>query len=203
MYQQERRWLAAGVFERIAHDLRMLVRVFSERNEQPSAVIFDARTLQSTPESGGRACYDGHKKKNGSKVHIAVDTLGNLLALHVSAANEDDRAMVVELAESVQAVTDTNVKAAFVDQGYTGVLAHLDAEDQGIELILVKHREAKRGFLLLPRRWVMERAFGWLGRFRRLTRDYERLPETLAGWHWVAFIALMLGRLMFQSAYRL
>ena len=200
VYQQARRWLAAGVFEHIAHDLRMLVRVFSERHEQPSAVIFDARTLQSTPESGARAGYDGHKKKNGSKVHIAVDTLGNLLALHVSAANEDDRAMVNELAESVQQVTDVNVKTAFVDQGYTGALAHMDAADRGIELILVKHHEAKRGFLLLPRRWVVERTFGWLGRFRRLTRDYERLPETLAGWHWVAFIALLLGRLQFQSA---
>lgn len=200
VYQQARRWLDSGVLEQIAHDLRMLVRVFSERNEQPSAVIFDARTLQSTPESGARAGYDGHKKKNGSKVHIVVDTLGNLLALHISAANEDDRAMVGELAESVQAVTDNNVKAAFVDQGYTGELARLDADDQGIELILVKHREAKRGFLLLPRRWVVERTFGWLGRFRRLARDYERLPQTLAGWHWVAFIALWLGRLHFQSA---
>jgi transposase len=200
VYQQARRWLSAGVFEQIVHDLRIIVRVLSEKEQQPTAVIFDARTLQSTPESGGRAGYDGHKKKNGSKVHIAVDTLGNLLALQVSAANEQERAMVSELAESVQTVTEKNVKVAFVDQGYTGALASMDAADQGIELILVKHHEAKRGFLLLPRRWVVERTFGWLGRFRRLARDYERLPQTLAAWHWVAFIALLLGKLGFQSA---
>ncbi|MFL5341233.1 MAG: transposase, partial [Gemmataceae bacterium] len=72
--------------------------------------------------------------------------------------------------------------------------------EHGVELIVVKHHEAKKGFVLLPRRWVVERTFAWLGRFRRLARDYERLPETLAGWHWVAFIALLLGQLGFQSA---
>ena len=200
VYQQARRWLHNGVFEQIAHDLRIILRVFSEREHQPSAVIFDARTMLSTPESGGRAGYDGHKKKNGSKVHIAVDTLGNLLALQVTAADEQERALVGELAAKVQEVTGAKVEVAFVDQGYTGTKPADDAAEQGIELIVVKHHEAKRGFLLLPRRWVVERTFGWLGRFRRLARDYERLPQTLAAWHWVAFIALLLGRLAFQSA---
>jgi transposase len=79
VYQQARRWLQAGVFEQITHDLRVIVRLVAERAAQPSAVILDGRTLQSTPESGGRAGYDGAKKRNGSKVHAAVDTLGNLL----------------------------------------------------------------------------------------------------------------------------
>jgi transposase len=142
----------------------------------------------------------GHKKKNGCKVHIAVDTLGNLLALHVTAANWQERAVVGELAEKVQEVTSANVEVTFVDQGYTGAQAADDAAEHGIELMVVAHHQAKRGFVLLPRRWVVERTFGWLGRLRRLTRDYDRLTETLAGWHWVAFIALMLGRLRFQSA---
>jgi transposase len=106
VYQQARRWTTAGVFETVVHDLRMLLRVFSERHPDPTAVIFDARTLQSTPESGGRAGYHGHKKKNGSKVHIAVDTLGNLLAIHVTAANEQERAIAGELAAKVQEVSD-------------------------------------------------------------------------------------------------
>jgi transposase len=200
VYQQARRWLDNGVFELIAHDLRAIVRVLAERQPDPSAVIFDARTLQSTPESGSRAGFDGHKKKNGSKVHAAVDTMGNLLALHVSPANDQERDFAAGLAEDVQEVTGGTVKVAFVDQGYTGEVTAEDAAEQGVELIVVKHHEAKRGFVLLPRRWVVERPFGWLGRFRRLARDYERLPETLAAWHWVAFIALMLGQLGLQSA---
>ena len=80
VYQQTQRWLEAGVFETIVHDLRMLMREIEGRNAQPSAAIFDSRTLQSTPESGARAGYDGHKKRKGSKVHLAVDTLGHLLA---------------------------------------------------------------------------------------------------------------------------
>src|SRR5215831_4624396 len=192
VYQQARRWVAARVFEEITHDLRMILRMVSEREAQPSAVIMDGRTLQSTPESGGRAGYDGAKKKNGSKVHAAVDTLGHLLALKVTAANEQERAQVAELAAQVQEVTGGTVEIAYVDQGYTGADPVQQASDQGIQLEVVKHTEAKKGFVLLPRRWVIERTFGWLGRFRRLTRDYERLATTLANWHWLAFLTLIL-----------
>jgi transposase len=200
VYQQARRWLQAGAFEQVAHDLRAIGRVLAERQPDPSAVIFDARTLQSTPESGDRAGFDGHKKRKGSKIHAAVDTLGHLLALHVGPADMQERDFAPGLAEAVQDATGGSVKVAFVDQGYTGEATAADVAEQGVELIVVKHHEAKKGFVLLPRRWVVERTFGWLGRFRRLARDYERLPETLAAWHWVAFIALMLGRLGLQSA---
>src|ERR1700749_1801865 len=105
VYQQTQRWLKAGVFENIVHDLRALLRLAHGRKAQPSATILDSRTLQSTPESGARAGYDGAKRKKGSKVHIAVDTLGQLLALHVTPANEQDRVQVAELAEQVQAGT--------------------------------------------------------------------------------------------------
>ena len=199
VYQQARRWIAAGVFEAITHDLRQMVRLIEDREPQPTAAILDGRTLQSTPESGGRAGYDGAKKKNGSKVHIAVDTLGNLLALKVTAANEQERAQVAELTARVQEVTGKTVEIAFVDQGYTGEAAADAAKTNGIKLEVVKHTEAKKGFVLLPRRWVVERTFGWLGRFRRLARDYERLTETLAGWHWVAFLTLLLPKIGFNS----
>jgi transposase len=199
VYQQARRWRDAGVFEIITHDLREMVRMLQERGPNPTAVVMDARTLQSTPESGGRAGFDGHKKKNGSKVHIAVDTLGHLLALVTTPANEQERTQVAALASEVQATCGQSVQVAFVDQGYTGENAAQEAKEHGIQLEVVKHTEAKRGFVLLPRRWVVERTFGWLGRFRRLARDYERLTKTLEAWHWVAAMLLLL-RNYFSSA---
>ncbi len=192
VYQQARRWTEARAFEQAAHDLRAMIRLTQERGPHPTAVVMDGRTLQSTPESGGRAGFDGHKKKQGSKVHIAVDTLGHLLALITTPANEQERAQVAALAEEVQARCGQSVQIAFVDQGYTGEGAALAAQQQGIRLEVVKHTEAKRGFVLLPRRWVVERTLGWLGRFRRLARDYERLTETLQSWHWVAALVLFL-----------
>src|ERR1700676_2348671 len=105
VYQQTRRWIRAGCFEIMVEDLGSLLREFSERKPQPTAMVVDSRTVQSTPESGARAGYDGAKRRKGSKVHAAVDTLGNLLALHVTAANEQDRAQVEKLAEEVQRIT--------------------------------------------------------------------------------------------------
>ena len=199
VYQQARRWNDARAFEGAAHDLRQLIRLANDRGSQPTAVIMDGRTLQSTPESGGRAGFDGHKKKHGSKVHAAVDSLGNLLALVTTPANEQERAQVAALAREVQQVCQQSVQVAFVDQGYTGQNAAQAAQEQGIRLEVVKHAEAKRGLVLLPRRWVVERTFAWLGRFRRLARDYERLDQTLKAWHWGAALALGLQN-YFSSA---
>ena len=193
--QQAERWRKAGCFETMVHDLRELLRLLQERNPRPTAAIFDGRTMQSSPESGARAGYDGHKRKKGSKVHLAVDTLGHLLAVLVTPANEQERAQVAELAKQVQAATQKSVHLAYVDQGYTGEKAADAAAAQGIDLEVVKLAEAKRGFVLLPRRWVVERSFAWLARFRRLSRDYERLPATLAGLHWLAFACLLLSNL--------
>lgn len=193
VYQQTQRWIKARCFEAMAHDLRVVLREAGERDGAPTAAILDSRTLQSTPESGARAGFDGHKKRKGSKVHAAVDTLGHLLALKVTPANEQDRAQVADLSRAVQEATGQNVQVAFVDQGYTGQEPAMAAAEQGIELEVVKHHEAKRGFVLLPRRWVVERSFAWAARFRRLARDYERLATTLAGYHWLAFVSLMLN----------
>jgi len=181
VYQQTQRWLRAGCFEDMVCDLRSIIRVAQGRQGQPSAVILDGRTIQSTCESGPRAGYDGYKRKRGSKVHMAVDTLGQLLAVHVTPANEQERAQVAELSRQVQQVTGQTVKVAFADQGYTGEEAAQAARDEGIDLQVIKLQEAKKGFV-----------FGWLNRFRRLARDYERLPETLAGLHFVVFAMLML-----------
>lgn len=196
VYDQAQRWIRAGVFEAMAHDLRTILRVVLEqRKGQPSATIFDSRTVQSTPESGARAGYDGYKRRKGSKVHIAVDTLGYLLAIKVTAANQQDRAQVADLTQRVQEVTKQNVQLAYVDQGYTGEEPAAAAAQNGIRLEVVKLAEAKRGFVLLPRRWVVERSFAWAARFRRLARDYERLASTFAGLHWLAFASLLLNTL--------
>jgi transposase len=192
VYQQTQRWLKAGVFEEMIHDLRVLLRLSEGRASEPSAAIVDSRTLRSTSESGHRGGYDGHKGKKGSKVHAAVDTLGHLLALRVSPANEDDREEVKKLSEEIQEATAEKVELAYVDQGYKGERAAGFAAEHGIRLEVVKHKEAKRGFVLLPRRWVVERDFAWASRFRRLVKDCERLPETVAGLHFVAFACLFL-----------
>ena len=183
VYQQMRRWMDAGCFETIVHDLRVLLRRMAGRAASPTAVILDSRTLQSTAESGSRAGYDGHKRRKGSKVHAAVDTLGELLALAVTPANDQDRAQVAQLAAAVQEVTGETVELAYVDAAYTGSEPAAAAQANGIELVVVKLPGAKRGFVLLPRRWVVERSFAWASRFRRLARDYERLPSVLAGLH--------------------
>jgi transposase len=121
---------------------------------------------------------------------------GLSLTLHGTPADEQDRAQVEQLAQAVQSVTGQSVTLAYVDQGYTGETAREEANAHGIALEVVKHTEAKRGFVLLPRRWVVERSFAWAARFRRLARDYERLTQTLAGFHYLAFACLMLHKIV-------
>ena len=196
VYQQWRRWMAAGCFEALVDDMRAIVRVAQGKSGTPSAAIIDGRTLQSTPESGERAGYDGYKRRKGSKVHMAVDTLGHLLAVTVTPANEQERSQVKAVCEQVQQATGSSVKLMWADQGYTGEQAKNDAQACGIELQVVKLSEAKKGFVLLPRRWVVERSFGWMARFRRLSRDFERMPEVLAGLHFVAFAILMIPKVV-------
>ncbi len=194
VYQQTQRWLSAGVFEAMVHDLRALLRLAKGRDKEPTAAILDSRTLRSTPESGNRSGYDGAKRKRGSKVHAAVDTLGHLLALRVTPADEHDREQIEKLAEAIQEASGDSVQLAYVDQGYTGERPAEEAAEHGIHLEVVKHQGAKRGFVLLPRRWVVERDFAWASRFRRLLKDYERLPQTVAGLHFVALACLFLQR---------
>ena len=123
------------------------------------------------------------------------------MALHITPANEQDRAQVGELAQQVQEVTGNSVEVAFGDQGYIGDEPAQAAEDQGLRLIVVKLPEAKKGLVLLPRRWVVERSFGWMARFRHLARDYERLPETLGGLSYLVFAIMMAENFIQLMAY--
>jgi len=165
--------------------LRMLARMIAQRGAHPTAVILDSHTMQSTPESGGRAGYDGYKRRKGSKIHIAVDTLGHLLALKVTPANEQDREQVADLIQQVQQATRDKVQSAFADQGYTGEAAAAQPAKHAVHLEVVKLQEAKRGFVLLPRRWVVERSFGWAARFPRLLatpNDWRLRYPVFTGW---------------------
>lgn len=128
--------------------------------------------------SGRGAGYDGHKRTKGSQVHAAIDTLGQLLALRVTLANTQARTQVGQLADAVQVATGTTVELAWVDQGDTGDAPLEDAEARGIKLVMVGLPAATKGFVLLPRRWVIERSFAWATRFRRRANDDERLPAT-------------------------
>ena len=196
VYRQARRWVKAGVFEAIVHDLRLVLRVCHGKRSRPTAAIIDSRTIKSTPESGARSGYDGYKRTKGSKVHKVVDTLGHLLALHVTPANASERDQVELLAKEVQDVTGEQVTTLYADQGYTGRDAAADAKAHGMELVVVGLKEARRGFVLLPKRWVIERTNAWASRFRRLARDHERLPDVLRGLHFAAFAILMFGQLL-------
>ena len=173
----------------------MILRLIADRPEQPAAAVWDARTVQGSVESGARSGYDGYKKRKGAKVHLAVDTPGHLLAAHVSAANENERAHVDQLLANVQEATGESVEVACVDSGCHGEAAAALAAEHGMTLQVVGLPEARKGFVLLPRPWVVERSFAWTARCRRLARDDERLGTTLAGLHFVAFTMLMLTRL--------
>jgi transposase len=124
-------------------------------------------------------------------LHLAADTLGHFRAMHVTPANADDRAEVGRLAKAIQTATDQNVEIAFVDQGHTSERPAQAARQHGIALEVIKLDDAKRGFILLPRRWVVEQSFAWATRFRRLVKDYERCAQTHADLHLVAFVCIM------------
>lgn len=191
VYDQMRSWVDTGVFDAIIADLRVLIRLEEGRTVQPTAVIPDSWTLQSNPERGHRASWDEAKRRQGTTVNLAVDTLGELLAIHVTPAKAQDRDLVASLAGAVQEATGQTVTLAYVDQGYTGELPRQTAADHGIDLIVVQVPKAKRRFVLLPRRWMVEQDFAWMSRFRRLARYQERLAEVLMGLHLLAFVILM------------
>lgn len=151
LYDQTQHWLAAGCFEEIVRYLRLLLCGVKVSKGQPSAAIFDCRTMQFTPESGQHAGFDGAKQRKVSKGHVTVDTFGHLLALLVIPANEQDRTQIYELAQKVQEETGQAVQIALVDQGCSGAVPAQVALERGIQLEVVKLPEAKRGFVLLPR----------------------------------------------------
>ncbi|HVO42685.1 MAG TPA: transposase [Aggregatilineales bacterium] len=180
--QQTQRWWAAGVCEARVDDWRRLLRPAAGRQAEPRAIIIDGRTLPSSPERGARAGDDGHKQRPGSQGHRGVARLGRRLTRLVTPANQPERAQGEARAEAVQASTDDAVEGALVDEGDPGAQAPPDAAHHGLRLAVVKRPDAISGFVLLPRRWLVERSLGWMARFRRRARHFERLADTLVGW---------------------
>lgn len=182
------RWDNAGVFEKINGELRTKVRLAAGRNSEPSAGIIDSQSVKIVANVGYSG-FDGAKKVNGRKRHIVVDTLGLLLEVVVHEASLSDREGAKLVLAKVHAQFK-RIKKIFSDQGYTGTLIGLVQISFSMTLEIVKRTEV-RAFHILPRRWVVERTFGWLGFYRRLAKDYERYPQ-----HSEAFVYIAMGNIM-------
>ena len=145
---QAKRWFEAHCFENAVHDLRLFNLVQQQRGGEPCTIIIDSRTL----ESGHRAGFDGAKKRKGTQVHVVVDTLSHLLIFTTSPANEQDRSQVEAPCHSAQEITDGMIEVAIPDQRYTNAQTLEGTYKSNVELVVVKHRDASRGFVLLPKR---------------------------------------------------
>jgi putative transposase len=194
VYGYYRRWRLAGVWQRVHDDLVVTVRQVEGREAEPSAAILDSQTVKTT-EQGGPRGYDAGKKVNGRKRHLLVDTLGLLLAVVVHPADIQDR----DGAKLVLAKVGgrrPRLQLIWADGGYAGQLVDWVRKQCGWLLQTVLRPVGVKGFVLLPRRWVVERTFAWLGRYRRLSKDYERLTATSETMIHIAMIHRMSRQLL-------
>ena len=186
-------WHDAGVFETINDQLRERIRVALGRNPELSAGIIDSQSVKIVANIGYSG-FDGAKKVNGRKRRIVVDTLGLLLEVVVHEASLSDRAGATKVLAKVRAQFK-RIKTIFADQGYTGKLIALVKTTLHMTIEIIKRTEV-RAFHILPRRWVVERTFGWFGFYRRLAKDYERSPRHSEAFVYIAMSNIMLGRLV-------
>lgn len=194
VYHYFRLWKRSGLWEQIHTHLREHLRLVAGRKRQASAAIIDSQSVKSTECSDQRG-YDAGKKVNGRKRHLLVDTAGLVLLVMVLPANIQDRDGARQLLKRFFALTARrHVKHIWADGGYAGALVQWALKLWHCTIEIVKRTDAHT-FRVLPRRWVVERTFGWLGRYRRLNRDYERLAQTGETMVYLAMIRLMLTRL--------
>lgn len=197
VYHYFRLWRIQGRWKAIHDRLRHRLRKRLGRKPTPSAAILDSQSVKTTDVGGGERGYDKAKKINGRKRHLLVDTLGLVIGVRVHAASTGERDGAKLVLEDL-ATTMMRLRHIWADRGYTGTFIEWVWElrkQRRIELEIVKRKYNQVVFVLLPRRWVVERTFGWLGKSRRLSKDYERLTSSSEAMIYLAMTRLMLQRL--------
>jgi putative transposase len=196
------RWQKDGTWKRINDVLRGDLRVLAGRNRQPSAGIIDSQSVKTT-DRGGDHGFDSAKKVNGRKRHILVDTLGLLLAVVVTAANVQERDGAKQLLDVLRHWY-TRLRLIWADSAYAGGLETWVTwlrRYRKVRLEIVKRSDTAKGFIILPKRWIVERTFGWFGKYRRLSKDYEYRTDTSEAMLYVAMMHIMVRRIAVQTTF--
>ncbi|MBK5191518.1 MAG: IS5 family transposase [Methanosarcinales archaeon] len=193
VYYYFAQWRDGEIFRQMNDMLRARLRVAAGREEQPSAAILDSQSVKTTETKGERG-YDAGKKVNGRKRHILVDTMGLLLmvVVHIASVQDRDGAMIV-LQKAKQSFW--RLQLIWADGGYAGKLVDWAKESCQWILEIVKRNGEVKGFHVLPRRWVVERTLAWIGRYRRLSKDYESLTQTSETMIYAAMVNILIRRL--------